>query len=285
MLPALVPIAETERPPPVRSARLRVLPPPAPPPRRPEPALSLTLGEAVAILRQRLARREETTRREQTTSGYQTSFPTWWLGPLSRRLYLPAAAAPESAPTSATLVGRRRSARGCHRRHRQLCFWFFRRERACSTLPRARTVVAKRLTAQERAEAARLRLFAKGWDRDRPKTRGDCAKSPRPCPYVGCSKNLYLDVNGRSIKFNFPGREPGDMPPTGSCALDVADRVAQGEPICLADIGGMTNRSIERIRQISALALQNARVQMMWQAQLTKVRLPVKPPEPGKGAP
>lgn len=28
----------------------------------------------------------------------------------------------------------------------------------------------------------------------RPKTRGDCANSPRPCPWVGCRHHLLLEV-------------------------------------------------------------------------------------------
>jgi hypothetical protein len=80
--------------------------------------------------------------------------------------------------------------------------------------------------------------------------------------------------NGTTIKYNFPDREPEDMPPTGSCVLDVADRVAAGESICLADIGKLANRSIERIRQLSALGLQEMRVKAMRRDEY-RLRLPV----------
>ncbi len=36
----------------------------------------------------------------------------------------------------------------------------------------------------------------------RPKTRGECASGPRPCPWVSCRHHLYLDVdkNGSVIE-------------------------------------------------------------------------------------
>ena len=41
---------------------------------------------------------------------------------------------------------------------------------------------------------------------DRPSTRADFGKGPRPCLYVACKYHLYLDVNPEtgSIKINFP---------------------------------------------------------------------------------
>ena len=60
-------------------------------------------------------------------------------------------------------------------------------------------------------------------DEERPRTRADCANVPRPCPFVGCKYNLYLDVHPETgnIKLNFPDLEPGEM--VVSCVLDVAD--------------------------------------------------------------
>jgi hypothetical protein len=146
--------------------------------------------------------------------------------------------------------------------------------RKCSPfVPRARTVPSKRLSRVERQEA--IQLYA-GLERRRPRTREDCAGQPRPCPWVSCRYNLYLDVSGKSIKFNFPDREPHEMPATGSCALDVADRVALGEPISLAGIGKLMNLGIERVRQLSSVALQAARIKQMWEDSLHKVRIPVE---------
>ena len=86
----------------------------------------------------------------------------------------------------------------------------------------------------------------------RPKTRGDCADVPRPCPYVSCKWNLYLDMNEHkklqtgSIKFNFPDIEPHEMPAKCSCVLDVADK----GPAHVEDIALMMNLTRERVRQI-----------------------------------
>ena len=83
---------------------------------------------------------------------------------------------------------------------------------------------------------------------DRPRTRAECEDGPRPCPWVGCGYNLYLDVNESrgTLKLNFPDREPGQMPSVGSCALDVAERGG----VELEVVGLLTNLTRERIRQM-----------------------------------
>lgn len=84
----------------------------------------------------------------------------------------------------------------------------------------------------------------------RPKTRGECQGGERPCPFVGCLYNLYLEVtNAGTLHLNFFELEPWEM--TESCALDVADR---GEAT-LAEIGRVLNVSRERVRQIEVGAL------------------------------
>ena len=85
-----------------------------------------------------------------------------------------------------------------------------------------------------------------------PKTRGECEGGSRPCPYVRCKYNLYLDIssNGKNLKFNFPDLEPEDMPPERSCALDVAD---SGENT-LEQVGVAMNMTRERVRQIEIIA-------------------------------
>lgn len=85
----------------------------------------------------------------------------------------------------------------------------------------------------------------------RPKTRADCANVPRPCPYVSCRMNLYLDVSSKtSLKFNFPGVDPDEM--GESCALDVADKGDRS----LESVGVMMNLTRERIRQYEVQALK-----------------------------
>ena len=84
----------------------------------------------------------------------------------------------------------------------------------------------------------------------RPRTRGECANGPRPCPWVGCRHHLYLDTtHAASIQLNFPDIEPHEM--RTSCSLDVAD--AGGET--LHDTGRLMNVVRERIRQLENSAV------------------------------
>lgn len=85
----------------------------------------------------------------------------------------------------------------------------------------------------------------------RPKTRGECIAGIRPCVWVGCRHHLYLDINPEtgSIKINFPELELEQLPE--SCSLDVADA---GEHT-LEQVGGYTNLTRERIRQVETPAL------------------------------
>jgi len=120
-------------------------------------------------------------------------------------------------------------------------------------IPPKKTLAVRRITRLELA-AGRAELQALGADEpyDRPKTRGDCARVPRPCPYVACKYTLYLDVSETgSIILNFPHLEPGEMPPEQSCALDLAERGA----MTLEDIAVVTNLTRERIRQVELKAL------------------------------
>lgn len=120
-------------------------------------------------------------------------------------------------------------------------------------IPPKKTLAVRRITQLELA-AGRAELQAIGADApyDRPKTRGDCARVARPCPYVACKYSLYLDVSETgSIILNFPHLEPGEMPPHQSCALDLAERGA----MTLEDIAVVTNLTRERIRQVELKAL------------------------------
>jgi len=91
----------------------------------------------------------------------------------------------------------------------------------------------------------------------RPRTRGDCVDGTRPCPWVGCRHNAFLEVNRKtgSLTFNFPGVEPEDMAPERSCTLDIAD--AGG--ITLDEAGDALNLTRERARQIEFNAFLSAR--------------------------
>lgn len=86
----------------------------------------------------------------------------------------------------------------------------------------------------------------------RPRTRGECQGSHRPCPWISCRHHLYLDVNPSTgaLKINFPGVEVEDL--EHSCSLDVAD---QGEHT-LKEVGEIVSLTRERIRQIECLGLR-----------------------------
>jgi hypothetical protein len=54
----------------------------------------------------------------------------------------------------------------------------------------------------------------------KPTRRSECAEVPRPCPYVSCAFNNYLDVKDGKIVRQLP-MAPEDVPPEASCALDL----------------------------------------------------------------
>lgn len=85
-----------------------------------------------------------------------------------------------------------------------------------------------------------------------PRTRLECRTVPRPCPFVRCKYNLYLDVNPDtgSLKLNYPDREPDEM--EYSCALDMAERCG----MTLEEVGIAINVTRERVRQIEDAAGQ-----------------------------
>ena len=84
----------------------------------------------------------------------------------------------------------------------------------------------------------------------RPRTRSDCEHSVRPCPFISCKYNLYLDVaKTGNIKLNFPDIEPSEM--KESCVLDVAD--AGG--LTLERTADCLNMVRERVWQIQRDAL------------------------------
>ncbi len=122
---------------------------------------------------------------------------------------------------------------------------------------RAKTESIRHISKRELVEGRVHLAVLQDEDVDRPKTRGDCAGVPRPCPYVTCKWNLYLEVdetNG-SIKYSFPDREPDAMPADFSCALDVADEGGA----TLEDLGRLANVTRERIRQIEVKGLTHLR--------------------------
>lgn len=91
-------------------------------------------------------------------------------------------------------------------------------------------------------------------DLQRPVSRTQCASGPRPCVWVTCRYNLYLDVRGDGVlRLNFPDREPEEM--TTSCALDLAT----DGPRTLESVAGLMGMSKERARQIEESAMKKIR--------------------------
>lgn len=89
---------------------------------------------------------------------------------------------------------------------------------------------------------------------ERPRTRGDCADGPRPCPWVSCKFHNFLEVTPEgAIYLNFPDQEPDQL--TDSCALDVADE----DGVILDRVARAAGVTRERARQLERKAILLAR--------------------------
>ena len=127
-----------------------------------------------------------------------------------------------------------------------------KRSKTMSRKEMARDLRRRRLTGDVDPEEAEL---LKAIESTRPKVRADCMNGPRPCLFVSCKHNLYLDVNPEtgSIKLNFPDKEIGELEHT--CALDVAEKGG----ITLEEVGEIMNLTRERIRQVETRGLMTLR--------------------------
>jgi hypothetical protein len=118
-------------------------------------------------------------------------------------------------------------------------------------------VLAKTVRSERRLGLEALEEQLEEADRERPRIRADCQGGARPCPFVSCRFNLYLDVTAAgSLMFNFPGLEVDQM--VESCALDVAERGGK----TMAEVGRLLNITRARVQQIEreALAVASARL-------------------------
>ena len=87
----------------------------------------------------------------------------------------------------------------------------------------------------------------------RPRIRADCLDGPRPCPWVGCEHNTYLDIrDGGKIWGTRPLTEPDEYPAEYSCVLDMIDNNPDG--LDCYEIADALNVVYERIRQIICVA-------------------------------
>jgi hypothetical protein len=116
----------------------------------------------------------------------------------------------------------------------------------------ARDLRRRRLGGEMEPEEAELLKSIEGM---RPRKRAECVNGPRPCLFVSCKHNLYLDVNPEtgSIKLNFPDKEIWELEHT--CALDVAEKGG----ITLEEVGAIMNLTRERIRQVETRGLAKLR--------------------------
>lgn len=114
----------------------------------------------------------------------------------------------------------------------------------------------------------------------RPRVRGDCenARSPRPCPYLGCRHHLATDyVNGELRVIGSDARIDAGSTVAGedrfvaaafermrvvgaSCVLDIVDKRA-GERTLQA-IGVALDVTRERVRQVEQKSLRGMRSRM-----------------------
>ena len=108
-----------------------------------------------------------------------------------------------------------------------------------------------RMSADERIEMLRTRLeYAAelaAAERDRPRTRAECEQVPRPCPYVSCRWNLYLDVDEAGRVIIHDGETPIDER-SYSCALDVIEDHPDG--VELTELAAITCMSREHLARI-----------------------------------
>ena len=127
-----------------------------------------------------------------------------------------------------------------------------KRSKTMSRKEMARDLRRRRLLGQVDPEEQALLTELQG---SRPRSRADCINSPRPCVFVSCKYNLYLDVNPEtgSIKLNFPDKEIWELEYT--CALDVAEKGG----ITLEEVGEIMNLTRERIRQFETRGLEKVR--------------------------
>lgn len=107
------------------------------------------------------------------------------------------------------------------------------------------------LAARGVIEAGKLRLpVLEPENIPRPKTRADCERGPRPCPWWRCRFHLWrTDSVDRAGRRHYAGGDAGDeVRPTGveSCALDTADLGEHSRD----DVAERMGLRKERVRQI-----------------------------------
>jgi hypothetical protein len=101
----------------------------------------------------------------------------------------------------------------------------------------------------------------------RPKDRSECANIPRPCPFVSCQYNNYLDVDKQG-KITRIRTDPHthlpmlheDVDPATSCAWDVAEQgefteeeIADMLDTTTGDIHGAVEGALRKLRHFGVV--------------------------------
>lgn len=108
---------------------------------------------------------------------------------------------------------------------------------------------------------------------ERPKVRADCDHVPRPCPFVGCRFNVFLEVaRSGGVSLTWPHLAPWEVPPSISCVLDVVDaschRGKDGRGRTLP--GSDYHRTLEKVGRV--LGLTRERVRQIEEDAQAKIR-------------
>lgn len=91
----------------------------------------------------------------------------------------------------------------------------------------------------------------------RPCVRADCADVPRPCPFVSCFWNTYLDLQeDGALVVNWAQCEPEEMEPWGSCVLDIADDGGISDENLMIVLG-LTAKEVSSIYEIAMRKLRH----------------------------
>ena len=113
-----------------------------------------------------------------------------------------------------------------------------------------------KLSKQEQDEVSDIlfELASGGHEVTRPVCRSECANVPRPCPFVSCKYNTYLDAEGDVLRLNHSEIEVWEMDPESSCVLDLVNNNSQG--MTTKDIGTVVGLHHETVRLLLVASLK-----------------------------
>jgi hypothetical protein len=98
---------------------------------------------------------------------------------------------------------------------------------------------------------------------ERPATRADCQPGGdhyhRPCPYVACVHNLFLDVDDEG-KISGGKGDPWEQDPDLSCSLDVVDEHPNG--LVIEEISEVMQAKIDEMHAVETRVLEGLKAGM-----------------------